>query len=124
VVLPTGLTSAVNTTAKTVTISGTPTASGTYTITTSGHTPCTAATISGTVTVTLTTVSAASSTPTLCINTALTAITHTTTGATGFQNNTAGSNGLPAGVKTGFCCHRLLLVVHQPLQEHLTIAFH
>jgi hypothetical protein len=79
------LTSAVNTTAKTVTISGTPTASGTYTITTSGHTPCTAATISGTVTVTLTTVSAASSTPTLCINTALTAITHTTTGATGFQ---------------------------------------
>jgi hypothetical protein len=38
-------------TAKTVTISGTPTASGTYTITTSGHTaPCTAATISGTVT--------------------------------------------------------------------------
>jgi hypothetical protein len=38
--------------AKTVTISGTPTASGTYTITTSGHTaPCTAATISGTITV-------------------------------------------------------------------------
>jgi hypothetical protein len=47
--LPTGLTSVVDT-AETVT-SGTPTASGTYTITTSGHTaPCTAATISGTVT--------------------------------------------------------------------------
>jgi len=48
--LPAGLASAVNAGAKTVTISGTPTASGTYTITTSGHTaPCTAATISGTI---------------------------------------------------------------------------
>ncbi|WP_192499801.1 DUF11 domain-containing protein, partial [Flavobacterium sp. PL002] len=50
--LPAGLSSNVNTTAKTITISGTPTASGTYTITTSGHTtPCIAATISGAVTV-------------------------------------------------------------------------
>ncbi len=40
------------------------------------------------------TVSAASSTPTLCINTSLTAITHTTTGATGIGTAT----GLPAGV--------------------------
>jgi uncharacterized protein YjdB len=39
------------------------------------------------------TVSAASSTPTLCINTALT-ITHTTTGATGIGTAT----GLPSGV--------------------------
>ncbi|MCP4309917.1 MAG: hypothetical protein GY790_01520, partial [Bacteroidetes bacterium] len=40
------------------------------------------------------TVGAASSTPTLCINTALTAITHTTTGATGI----GAATGLPAGV--------------------------
>ncbi|WP_420259953.1 beta strand repeat-containing protein, partial [Flavobacterium sinopsychrotolerans] len=43
--LPAGLASAVNTTAKTVTISGIPTVNGVYTITTVGHTsPCTAAT--------------------------------------------------------------------------------
>ena len=50
--LPNGLAYSVNTTSKTVTISGTPTASGTYTIITSGHTsPCIASSISGTVTV-------------------------------------------------------------------------
>jgi protein involved in polysaccharide export with SLBB domain len=48
--LPTGLTSVVDTAAKTVTISGYSTASGTYTITTSGHTAPYSATISGTVT--------------------------------------------------------------------------
>ena len=48
--LPAGLTQNINTTNKTVTISGTPTESGTYTITTSGHAePCTAATIAGAV---------------------------------------------------------------------------
>ncbi len=46
--LPAGLTAAMS--GKVVRISGTPTASGTYTITTIGHTePCTAATITGTV---------------------------------------------------------------------------
>ncbi|MGL2964505.1 PKD-like domain-containing protein [Flavobacterium sp. RSB2_4_14] len=41
----------------------------------------------------------ASSTPTLCINTALTAITHATTTATGIANDgVSGANGLPAGV--------------------------
>ncbi|WP_318350657.1 Ig-like domain-containing protein [Aquipluma nitroreducens] len=50
--LPNGLAYSVNTTNKTVTISGTPTATGTYTITTGGHTsPCIASSISGTVTV-------------------------------------------------------------------------
>ncbi|WP_068845009.1 hypothetical protein, partial [Flavobacterium chilense] len=50
--LPTGLTAFVDSNAKTVTISGTPSASGTYTITTVGHTtPCVAATINGAVTV-------------------------------------------------------------------------
>ncbi|MDQ6527943.1 gliding motility-associated C-terminal domain-containing protein [Flavobacterium sp. LHD-85] len=48
--LPTGLSAAVDTNAKTVTISGNPTAGGTYTITTVGHTaPCTEKTIQGTV---------------------------------------------------------------------------
>lgn len=50
--LPAGLSSAINTVAKTVTISGTPAASGTYIITTTGHTAsCLAATINGTITV-------------------------------------------------------------------------
>ena len=68
----------------TITISGTPTASGTfnYSIPLTGG--CGAVNATGTITVTPNnTVSAASSTPTLCINTALTDITHTTTGATG-----------------------------------------
>ncbi|WP_165352482.1 hypothetical protein, partial [Flavobacterium anhuiense] len=51
--LPAGLSAAVDTNAKTITISGNPTAGGTYTITTVGHTaPCTEATIQGTVTLT------------------------------------------------------------------------
>jgi len=50
--LPAGLSQVVDTTAKTVTISGTPTTGGTYTITTTGNaTPCTAGSISGTITV-------------------------------------------------------------------------
>ncbi|MBF4467206.1 hypothetical protein IRZ99_18270, partial [Flavobacterium sp. LC2016-12] len=50
--LPAGLAFAVDSGAKTVTISGTPTVGGTYTITTVGHTaPCVAATIKGIVTV-------------------------------------------------------------------------
>jgi hypothetical protein len=59
------------------------------------------------------TVSAASSTPTLCINTALTAITHTTTGATGI------GTGLPSGVTAALHLIQLLLVVRQPLPERL-----
>lgn len=47
--LPAGLSSSVNTTNKTVTISGTPTASGTFTVTTTGHTCGNAASITGTV---------------------------------------------------------------------------
>ncbi|WP_425554796.1 beta strand repeat-containing protein, partial [Flavobacterium ginsengisoli] len=49
--LPAGLSAAVDTNAKTVTISGNPTAAGTYIITTVGHTaPCVEVTIQGTVT--------------------------------------------------------------------------
>ena len=47
------------------------------------------------------TAGAPSSTPTLCISTALTSITIATTGATGIANdNVAGANGLPAGVSS------------------------
>ena len=78
-----------------ITISGTPTASGTfnYSIPLTGG--CGTVNATGTITVTPdNTVSAASSTPTLCINTALTNITHNTTGATGI----GAATGLPAGV--------------------------
>ncbi len=97
--LPAGVTGSYNT--GVFTISGTPTATGTssYTITTSGGS-CGTTTANGTITVSANnTVGVASSTPTLCINTALTAITHTTTGATGISNSgVSGANGLPAGV--------------------------
>ena len=84
----------------TITISGTPTSAGTfnYSIPLTGG--CANVFATGTITVTPNnTVSAASSTPTLCANTALTAITHTTTGATGISSaGVSGANTLPAGV--------------------------
>ena len=47
----------------------------------------------------LNTAGSASSSPSLCVNTALTNITHATTGATGISNSSmSGANGLPAGV--------------------------
>ena len=81
--------------ANVITISGTPTATGVfnYTIPLTGG--CGAVNATGTITVTADmTVGAASSTPTLCINTVLTSITHATTGATGI----GAAAGLPAGV--------------------------
>jgi gliding motility-associated-like protein len=81
--------------ANVITISGTPTVSGifTYSIPLTGG--CGITNASGTIRVNPdNTVSAALSTPTLCINTALTNITHATTGATGIGTAT----GLPAGV--------------------------
>jgi hypothetical protein len=49
------------------------------------------------------TVGAASSSPILCINTVLTNITHTTSGATGISNaGVSGANGLPAGVSASW----------------------
>ena len=81
-----------------VTISGTPTASGlfNYTVTLTGG--CGVVTSTGTITVTPANTSVLSSVSgtdaqTICINTALTNITYTTTGATG-----ATFTGLPAGV--------------------------
>ena len=98
--LPAGLSSDVNTGAKTVTISGTPTASGTYTITTSGHTPpCTAATIQGTITVNAaSTISLTSGTQnqTVCPGTAITSTVYTFGGS---ATNATVSN-LPAGLSS------------------------
>jgi hypothetical protein len=95
--LPAGVTA--NWSGNTITISGTPTVSGTfnYTIPLTGG--CGTVNATGTITVTdANTVGIASSAPTLCINSALTAITHTTTGATGIGTPT----GLPAGVSANF----------------------
>jgi hypothetical protein len=84
----------------TITISGTPTSAGSfnYSIPLTGG--CANVFATGTITVTANnTASVASSTPTLCANTALTAITHTTTGATGISSaGVSGANTLPAGV--------------------------
>ena len=75
------------------TISGTPTASGTfnYTVTTIGG--CPPATTTGTITVTPLNTIAAGTNQTTCINSAITNITLATTGATG-----ATITGLPAGI--------------------------
>ena len=94
--LPAGVTA--NWSANTITISGTPTAAGTFNYTIPLGGGCGTFSATGTITVTANnTASTASSTPTVCINTAITAITHTTTGATGIATTTI-NYGLPAGV--------------------------
>ena len=102
--LPAGVTAAWA--ANTITISGTPTVSGTfnYTIPLTGG--CGSVNATGTITVTPNkTVSGPSSTPTLCVNTLMTSITHTTTGATGIGTPT----GLPAGVTAGFAANTITI---------------
>ncbi|UPT69610.1 MAG: T9SS type A sorting domain-containing protein [Flavobacterium sp. JAD_PAG50586_2] len=91
--LPSGVTASWA--SNTITISGTPTAAGTfnYSIPLTGG--CGGGNATGTITVTdANTVGIPSSSPTLCINTILTDITHTTSGATGIGAIT----GLPSGV--------------------------
>jgi hypothetical protein len=91
--LPSGVTAAWA--SNTITISGTPTVSGSFSYTIPLIGGCGTVNATGTITVTTAnTVTAASSAPTLCINTALTAITHTTARATGIGTAT----GLPSGV--------------------------
>ncbi len=97
--LPTGVTGVWA--ANTITISGTPTVAGNYLFNVELTGGCGTTNATGSITVTEdNTVSAASSSPTVCINNALSpVITHTTTGATGIANNgVVGANGLPAGV--------------------------
>jgi gliding motility-associated-like protein len=96
--LPNGVTATYSN--NTITVSGTPTNSGTfnYTIPVTGG--CTGLNAIGTITVNpVNTVTAASSNPTLCVNTALSSsITFTTTGATGIGSAT----NLPAGVSASW----------------------
>ena len=89
-----------------ITISGTPSSAGTfnYSIPLTGG--CGTVNATGTITVRANnTVTAASSTPTLCINTPLTAITHTTTGATGIGTAT----GLPSGVLANWATNTITI---------------
>ncbi|MFY7886290.1 MAG: hypothetical protein ACOVOV_15745, partial [Dolichospermum sp.] len=84
--LPLGVTATYSSTTKLITIAGTPTVSGifNYSIQLLGATCGNLVTATGTITVNPSmTVTVASSSPTLCVNTDLTPITHTTTGATG-----------------------------------------
>ena len=116
--LPAGVTAAWA--ANTITISGTPTAAGVfnYSIPLTGG--CGTVNATGTITVTpANTVGAASSTPTLCINTALTAITHTTTGATGI----GAATGLPAGVTAAWAANMITISGTPTAAEHLITAY-
>lgn len=112
--LPAGLTSSFNGTTNTLTISGTPTASGTYTITATpsyfSSVPITL-TRNGSVTVIPNnTVNSSTPNQTRCINVALANITHTTTGATGIANNgVAGANGLPPGVSASWASNTITI---------------
>ena len=105
---PTGLPAGVTASwaSNTITISGTPTASGAfnYSIPLTGG--CGSNNAAGTITVNPSaTAGSASSMPTLCVNTALTAITHTTTGATGIGTPT----NLPAGVTASWASNTITI---------------
>ena len=96
----------------TIIISGTPTVSGTfnYTIPLTGGYGIVNATGVIIVTPPVNTVSAASSTPTLRLNTALTNFTHTTTGATGISSPyISGANGLPPGIYAFWNSNRITI---------------
>ena len=108
-----GLPSGTNATwaANTITISGTPTVSGTfnYSILLTGG--CGSVNATGTIVVNPdNTSSAASISPTLCINTPLTNITHSTTSAVGISNDgVAGLNNLPVGVSATFSSNTITI---------------
>ncbi|MFN6040077.1 MAG: beta strand repeat-containing protein, partial [Bacteroidota bacterium] len=102
--LPAGVTASFA--SNTITISGTPTASGTfnYTIPLTGG--CGSFNATGTINVTAAnTVGAASSTPTVCLNNAITAITHATTGGTGI----GAATNLPPGVTASFASNTITI---------------
>ena len=91
----------------TITISGTPTQSGTfnYSIPLTGGCGTVPATATGTITVTPENTFVAASAPTLCINTSLTPITLATTGATGIGTAT----GLPSGVTAAWASNTITI---------------
>ena len=82
----------------TITISGTPTASGIFNYSIPLIIGCGNVNATGTINVGNIIAGAASSTPTLCVNTALTNITHTTTAATGIITYPAPSYALPPAI--------------------------
>jgi len=103
--LPAGVTAAWS--ANVITISGTPTASGTfnYTIPLTG-TSCSAVNATGTITVSAACAAGtASTTPTLTVNTVLTNITHATTIATGIGT----ASGLPTGVSAAWSSNTITI---------------
>lgn len=110
--LPTGVTGSWS--ANVVTISGTPTVTGTYTYTitlTGGCTAATPTTISGTINVDNTiTLSSGTNSTNACINTAMTPIVYNTTKATG-----ATFSGLPPGV-TGSWSANVVTISGTPTQ--------
>ncbi len=85
---------------------------GLFTVTVTNANTC-SSTTSSAVQVSVTannTFGAASSTPTLCINTALSNITIATTGATGISNSgVSGANGLPAGVTASWASNTITI---------------
>ncbi len=106
--LPPGVTAAWS--SNTITISGTPTVAGTYNYSIPLTGGCSVVNATGTIVVTSSgtsnTVSAASSTPTLCNGTLLTNITHTTGGASGIGTPI----GLPAGlIATWLSTNRIII---------------
>ena len=93
--------------ADTITISGTPTASGTFHYYIGLNGGCGSAT--GIITVIPSnTVTAASSSPTICVNSPITSITHTTTGATGIASTTT-NYGLPSGVNASWAANTITI---------------
>ncbi|MCA6421885.1 MAG: BspA family leucine-rich repeat surface protein, partial [Flavobacterium sp.] len=96
--LPPGITGAVS--AGVVSISGTPTTAGVYNYSVDG-----CGVLTGTITVVNCSVSAASSSPTVCEQTTLTPITHTTTIATGIGT----PSGLPSGVSASWIANTITI---------------
>ena len=102
--LPSGVTATWS--SNVITISGTPTASGTFSYSIPLTGGCSSVNATGTIVVNpANTVTSASSTPTLCISTALTNITHNTTGATGIGTPT----GLPTGVTATWAANTITI---------------
>jgi len=113
--LPAGLSSSYNSPAGTISISGIPTADGSYTINVIPSyfsTISLALTTTGSVTIIPNnTVSSVEPNQTICINKPLLPeITHTTTGATGISNDgVPGANGLPPGVSASWDADEIII---------------
>jgi FG-GAP-like repeat/IPT/TIG domain len=102
--LPAGITAAWS--ANTITVSGTPTASGTYNYTIPLTGGCGSVNATGTITVSpASTVGAASYSPNVCPNVAMTSVTHATTGATGIGSAT----GLPTGLTAAWASNTITI---------------